>query len=315
MFVDIFFDFFYNGTKNGRVFMSENNVSSKESKEKNEKHILRYVLIVFLFILGFILGFYFTTKYLESRDNEETPIIEDDGIIDITEDKDSAELIESLLGILDKNPMFYSTQGISSSTMDNTSKLILIYNKIIDKNLGTSEELSSLYYGSSNCANNFITDPSDNAFVYSNKCTTMRINKSSFLDINKQLFNDDILDVSVNFNPMDGVSCVVDGETYICGNVTKTSDVTGELVSVFSVVKATKDTDGTIVIYEKGYLNDKRSNVNNPNDQYDNYYLHSSDSKDYYYELKSADNLTFKHTFKTIDRQNYYYVSTELVKE
>ncbi|MGN1371601.1 MAG: hypothetical protein ACI4XM_04950 [Candidatus Coprovivens sp.] len=295
--------------------MSKNNGSSKESKEKNEKHILRYVLIVFLFILGFILGFYFTTRYLESRDNEETPIIEDDGIIDITEDKDSVELIESLLGILDKNPMFYSTQGISSSTMDNTSKLILIYNKIINKNLGTSEELPSLYYGSSNCANNFITDPSDNAFVYSNKCTTMRINKSSFVDINKQLFNDDILDVSVNFNPVDGVSCVVDGETYICGNVTKTSDVTGELVSVFCVVKATKDTDGTIVIYEKGYLNDKRSNVNNLNDQYDNYYLHSSDSKDYYYELKSADNLTFKHTFKTIDRQNYYYVSTELVKE
>ena len=25
--------------------------------------------------------------------------------------------------------------------------------------------------------------------------------------------------------------------------------------------------------------------------------------------------ICFKHTFKTIDRQNYYYVSTELVKE
>ena len=68
-------------------------------------------------------------------------------------------------------------------------------------------------------------------------------------------------------------------------------------------------------IYEKGYLIDNRSNVDNPTDQYDNYYLHSFDSTNYYYELKSADNLTFKHTFKTEDRQNYYYVSTELIKE
>ena len=48
---------------------------------------------------------------------------------------------------------------------------------------------------------------------------------------------------------------------------------------------------------------------------FDKYYLHSSDSTEYYYELKNADNLTFKHTFVTKDRVNYYYVSSELVKE
>ena len=89
----------------------------------------------------------------------------------------------------------------------------------------------------------------------------------------------------------------------------------GELESKFDVIKVTKDSSGTIIVYEKGYLVDNRSNVNDPFDQYDNYYLHSSDSNEYYYELKSADNLIFKHTFKTDDKENYYYIGTELVKE
>lgn len=297
-------------------------MSKKESvpeikETKIEKHTLRNVLIFILFFaVGLVVGYYGANKYLESREDEEqTPLIEDDGILDITNDEGSVELINSLLTILDKNPMFYSTKGISTSTMDNTSKLLLVYNNIMDNKLGTQEELASEYYGSPTCLNGFITDPSDNSFVYTNKCTITRINKSVFVEVNKKMFNDEILDTSVNFSPIDGTSCVVDGDSYICGSVEKTSDVTGELESVFSIVKVTKDDEGTITIYEKGYLNDKRSNVNNPNDQYDNYYLHSSDSTDYYYELKSADNLTFKHIFKTLDRQNYYYVSTELVKE
>ena len=32
-----------------------------------------------------------------------------------------------------------------------------------------------------------------------------------------------------------------------------------------------------------------------------------ADSKDYYFELKSADNYTFKHTFKLAEDGNYYY--------
>lgn len=292
---------------------------SKEEKNpevKKDKYIANIIVFVVFFVLGLFLGFWATTKFLDSKEKEEpTAIADDDGIMDITEDEGSVELINSLLLILDKNPIFYSTKGMSSSTMDNTSKLIMVYNNILKNNLITKEELATEVYGSTTCLNGFNVDPSENALVPSNKCTVTRIKKESFMELNKKLFNDDVLDTSVNFSPADGINCVVDNDTYICGNVNKVSDVTGKLESVFSIAKVTKDQEGTIVIYEKGYLNDKRSNVNNPNDQYDNYYLHSSDSKEYYYELKSADNLTFKHTFKTTDRQNYYYVSTELVKE
>ena len=146
-------------------------------------------------------------------------------------------------------------------------------------------------------------------------CTVNRISKALFLDINQKLFNDELIDTSVNFDIDITKKCVLDGESYLCGAVQNISGYSGALESNFEVVKATKDVDGTIIIYEKGYLHDKRSNVDNLTDQYDNYYLHSSDSKEYYYELKSSDNLTFKHIFKTDDSEEYYYVSTELVKE
>ncbi len=294
--------------------MSKNELET----EKKDKRTFKYIIIFILFLaLGIGIGIWGTTKFLDfkDKDKEETPEIQDDGLIDITEDEESLVLMKSLLGTLNNNPIFYSSKGISSSTIDNTSKLILVYNNVLSKNLGVTEELATEYYGSTTCLNGFITDVGENPLVSTNKCTVTRIKKSDLMDSNKKMFNDEILDMSVNFSPVDGVNCVIDGDTYVCGNVNKTSTITGELVGVFSIVKATKDEEGTILIYEKGYLNDKRSNVDNPNDQYDNYYLHSSDSKDYYYELKSADNLTFKHTFKTTDRQNYYYVSTELVKE
>jgi hypothetical protein len=142
-----------------------------------------------------------------------------------------------------------------------------------------------------------------------------RISIAKLKELNEKLFNDEILDTSVPFNVDLDKKCVIDLNDYVCGNVTNVYGYTGELESKFDILKVTKDSAGTVIIYEKGYLVDNRSNVDNPTDQYDNYYLHSSDSKDYYYELKSADNLTFIHTFKTDDGENYYYVSTELVKE
>lgn len=298
--------------------MSKNEISLENREIKKEKHTLRNVIVfVIFFVIGVVVGYLGTSKILENREdeNDKTPIVEDNGVIDITEDEGSVELINSLLAMLDNNPMFYSTKGVTASSLDNTSKLVFIYNNLKKNNVGTIEELASEMYGSTNCLNGFITDVGENALVSTNKCTVTRINKSSFLETNKKLFNDEILDTSVNFSPADGLNCVVDADSYLCGNVTKTSTITGKLESVFSIVKVTKDEEGTIEIYEKGYLNDKRSNVNDPYDQYDNYYLHSSDSTDYYYELKSADNLTFKHIFKTTDRQNYYYYSTEMVKE
>lgn len=296
-------------------------MNSKEttSKKNNKKrsHLFRNILIFIIFFgLGLGIGYFVTSRYLETKDidNEPEEIVEV-GPEDITKNEESQELIQNMLSIVGNNTMFYSSEGLSVDTMDNTSKLLLIYNYIISNNLGKSEELASSFVGGITCFNdNFITDIDSTSSVSTNKCTIIRINKNAFKEVSKKLFNDDILDISVTFSPVRSKKCVVDGDTYVCGNINDVSGITGELESKFEIEKVTKDSDGTIVIYEKGYLVDKRSNVNNPNDEYDNYYLHSSDSKEYYYELKSADNLTFKHTFKTNDRQNYYYVSSELEK-
>ena len=86
----------------------------------------------------------------------------------------------------------------------------------------------------------------------------------------------------------------------------------GEVVSKFEIVKVTIDDNNTITIYDKGYLLDNRSDVEIVGD-YKNAYLHSYDASEHYYELKSSDNLTFKHVFNNIDNK-YYYVSSELYK-
>lgn len=279
------------------------------------KKTFKYIIIFILFFaVGIAGGWYFTNKYLESKKEViETPV-EEDNVIDITEDAGSQDLITSLLNTLNKEPMFYSTKGISVATMDNNSKLYLVYTYIMGNKMYTDEQRDVDFIGSNLCLNTFLMDVGVDA-VPTNICVLNKIEKKTFIEVNKKLFNDEVLDTSVTFNPNNNTSCIVEGDYYLCGEIASVSDVTGALESRFEITKVLKDEDGTIYIYEKGYLNDKRSNVNNPNDQYDNYYLHSSDSTEYYYELKSADNLTFKHIFKTSDRQNYYYVSTELVKE
>ena len=287
-----------------------------EIKKKNNtfKYIIIFVIFFAIGVSGGIFGAIKYKEYKEEKDYVPEEII-DQGPKDITEEKESQELINSLYSVINGNVMFYTTKGVSVSTMDNTSKLTLVYNYLNANKIGTSETLQSAWIGSFTCFNeSFITDSSDNPLVSTNKCTVTRINKNEFINANKKLFNDEILDTSVSFSPIKGKNCVVDGESYLCGNIADNSGITGELESKFTIEKVTKSDDGTVEIYEKGYLVDKRSNINNPNDQYDNYYLHSSDSTEYYYELKSADNLTFKHTFKSINN-NYYYVSTELVKE
>ena len=60
---------------------------------------------------------------------------------------------------------------------------------------------------------------------------------------------------------------------------------------------------------------DTRSNIIDPNDGHDNYYLHSSDSNIYYYELKSADNLVFAHTYIMGEDGNYKYNGTAVVQQ
>ncbi len=300
--------------------MSKKETVSDSKKKKKGGNLFKYILLFILFlVIGLGIGVLGTIKFLDMKDNEnekDNQQVVDDGPKDITEDKNSQVLINNLGNMLNHDIRMYSTKGLNVSTMDNTTKLILVYNYYVKNNKIVNEVLTSEWLGATTCKDNtFITDPSDNTMVSSNQCTVFRIQRSALMDINKKLFNDEVLDTSVPFNPVNGKSCVIDGETYLCGNVLNNAGYTGALESRFEIKKVTKADDGTIEVYEKGYLIDLRSHVNNPNDAYDNYYLHSSDSRDYYYELKSADNLTFKHTYKTTDKENYYYVSSELVKE
>lgn len=291
---------------------------SMAKKEKKKGSKFKYFIVFVLFIgIGIALGRFGTQKYLDYKASQDkTPVVED-GPVDITDDSKYQDTINRLRGILDGNPMFYSTKGVSASTLDNTSRLNLLYAYIENNNLATTETLNIDFIGASTCNSGaFLLDKQVDATLPAPQiCTVVRISSSLLKDLNRELFNDEILDTSVAFNVGLDRKCVVSTESYLCGSVTNVSGYIGELESKFDVTKVTKDTTGTLVIYEKGYLIDNRSNVDNPTDQYDNYYLHSSDSKEYYYELKSADNLTFKHTFKTEDNENYYYVGTELVKE
>lgn len=303
----------------GFNFMSKEVLNDDGIIIKKKGHALRNIIIFLLFMgIGVAIGIYGTTKYLESREVDEPDDTEiQNGPDDITKDEQTKELVDSLYAMLNKDPMFYSAKGVSTRTMDNTTKLTYIYKYLLANNNGTTESIDVPWMGSSTCENDFLLDASTEANPYPTQCTVTKISRSLFSETNKKLFNDTLLDTSVEFRPTNAIKCVVDtvdNNNYICGNVANESGITGELESRFTIQKVTRDDDGTIAIYEKGYLIDKRSTVLNENSQYDNYYLHSSDSNQYYFELKNADNLTFKHTFKSEDRLNYYYVGTELVK-
>ena len=288
---------------------------AKTSKKKGSK--FKYFLIFLFFIAaGVCLGIFGTSKYLEYKDQEDkTPVVEE-GPLDITDNEKYSEQIDNLLSYLNADPLFYDTKGVVAGKLNNTSRLILIYEYIVKNELNTTEVLQPYYYGATTCHNGlFAADSLVDATNTTTGCTVSKIPTSLFADINTNLFNDEILDTSVSFDVSITKKCVLDVDSYICGNVQNMSGYSGSIESNFEVVKVTKDSDGTIVIFEKGYLHDKRSNVDSLTDQYENYYLHSFDSKEYYYELKSSDNLTFKHTFKTDDSENYFYVSSELVKE
>lgn len=300
--------------------MSQNETISENVKKKKSNHVVKIFFLVLIFLsLGVVIGYYGTTKYLELKDKENEPEEEvvEAGPLDITNNEEYSELITSLYATINGNTLFYSTKGIQMSTVDNNTKLTLIYNYLTAGKKGAEETISSTYFGSSVCENDFIVDPSDSTGLNSGVCTITKFDKNLFVETSKTLFNDAVLDTSVSFSPALGKSCVVDAvnNLYLCGNVANNSTVTGELESKFTILKVTKDEDGTIKIYEKGYLLDNRSDKKALHPGYDNIYLHSSDSTAYYYELKNADNLTFVHVFQRNEASNYYYVKTELVKE
>lgn len=291
---------------------------SEYSSKKKTKNVLKYILLFILFLLiGFALGFYGTTLYLQFKEAEkEKNVDETEWPIDITNDEQSKKTIERLTGILNKDPIFYTTKGVNISTLDKNVKLIFLFDYINRANQGTDATLDIVDFENMTCVNGIMADELIEG-QENRVCSVKTYDFSLFTEASKVLFNENELDTSINFSPEDGRSCFADTENkrYICGNVPKQTNITGKLESKFDVIKVTKDEDNTIQIYEKGYLNDKRSNVINSSTNYDNYYLHSSDSTNYYYELRSADNLTFRHTFKTNNGSDYYYVGTELFKE
>ena len=287
--------------------MASDTKEKKKDREGTPFFKLSLLFILFLAI-GIVLGIFGALKYIEHKNsNSEKPLISDEPE-DITKKDEYKELLESLTGILDGNPLFYNSNGVVINTLDNGSKLTLVYNRLVKENKGTAEAINTLM-GSPNCAYDFVPDGG-----VGNVCTVMRYPKSLILETSKKMFNDSLIAMDGNFNPLASRLCVAEEDSYLCGNVYDASGITGSLESKFTIIKAIREDDGTIEIYEKGYLVDRRSNVI-ASGQYENYYLHSSDSDAYYYELRNADNLTFKHTFKTEDKKNYYYVSTVLYKE
>lgn len=282
-------------------------------KSKTSGVIKNIILIVFFLIIGFFIGSYVTNKYLESREDE---VIDnnDQWPIEITSKTEYNEQVDELYSIVRGNPDFYSTKGLAYNEMNDNDKLIYIYNNLIANSIGENVTLNSTYYGSPTCDYGFIVDSSTNSSV-SLLCTVIKLSKDEFESVASTIFNDKELNTNIEFLPTSGKKCVVSEDSYLCGNVNLGDSITGSLETKFEIYKVTKDKDDTINIYDKGYLIDKRSNVINPDDGIDNYYLHSSDSTQYYYELKSADNLSFIHTFKKNENGKYYFVSSTLYKE
>ena len=280
-------------------------VSIREEKSGNAlKNILLFV--VFLAI-GVAIGFFGTKKYMENKNKEvDTPVI-DEGPEDITNVDEYKNLINKLHSYVDGYSFFYTTKGVQASTMSNADRLYLLYDRM-DKDNELGDSTLTATSGTTNCIGQFALDAGTNT------CVVKKIDRNKMAEKNKTVFDDDLLDTSVTFTNSLGKICIVSEANYMCGTPLTTDGITGKLESKFTITKVTKQ-EGTIVIYDKGYLLDTRSSIMNPTDGHDKYYLHSSDSTEYYYELKNADNLTFKHTFVTKDRVNYYYVSSELVKE
>lgn len=291
-------------------------MNSEENTDKPKMNsLIKHIILVVIFLgLGVFIGVYGTSKYLEAKDNDDVDNTEN-WPLEITSKAEYSEQIESLYSIVKGNAKFYSTTGWDYSTLSDVDKLTYIYNNLVANSVGETTTIDSIYYGSPVCSYDFSTDPASTDMSVSNICTLVKISKEEFNKVAINLFNDKTLNVNIEFNPADGKKCVVENDYYLCGNISSGSNVTGDLESKFEILKVTKDKDDTIKIYDKGYLVDKRSNVVNPDDGIDNYYLHSSDSTQYYYELKSADNLTFVHMFKKNENGKYYFVSSSLYKE
>lgn len=297
--------------------MIEKDESANTPKKKS--NALKYIICFILFFaVGTVLGIYCTNRYLEAREKSgiEPAKKEEDNILDITDNKDYENIIANMRKVVNNN-IFYVSTGINLETMSNEAKLTYVYNYVIDNKLYTEDSINATWgWGSTTCDYDFLveTASNDDGSTYSTgACAVKRLNENAIVDSYKTIFNVTNIEVPSEFIVNDNTKCITDETGMLCGTVASETGVTGDITPKFEIVKVEQDKDNTIYLYEKGYLVDTRSNIVNSEDGYDNYYLHSTDATQHYYELKSSDNLTFKHTFKTTDKQNYYYVSTEVV--
>lgn len=288
--------------------MSSNDVQVEKKKEKKDfRGLLVFIIFFALGVTGGIVG----TKYFFAKQAEEdkkgTPVINE---VDITTKSEYQDLINELYDNLKGYNVFYSSKGTTIETMASSVKFQMIYDELIENQKYTTEKLVSTYVGSTVCANDFLVDQSATAGTISTTCTVNKILKTDIIDFYKKKFNREDIDTNAVYYPVTNKKCVSLDGYYYCGDATSLTGVTGNLDARFSIEKVIKDNDGNIFIYDKGYLIDTRSNVA-VNNQI-NYYLHSTDSTEYYHELRSADNYIFKHTFKIGEDDKYYYTESVL---
>lgn len=280
-----------------------------EKKDKKKADFRGVFLFILFFSIGAVAAIFGTKYFLEQREQENKkgdPVVEQ---IDITDKSEYQDTINQLYERIKGSSEYYSTQGISVESMSNNFKYGLVYDQVLTNGEYTDEKIPASYVGSPECMTHLLVDAADTTV-----CNISKIEKTVMEKTYKDIFGLSNLDTSVAFNPTNTKYCMPVEGYYYCGNVGPISGVTGTLDTRFSITKVIKDTSGYIYIYDKGYLIDNRSSVIKT-EGVANYYLHASDSTDYYHELKSADNYVFKHAFKLGEDDKYYYESSELEEQ
>ena len=287
------------------------------AKKKKSSLFSKLLLFLVFLAIGVGGGYYIANKYINNEEDT-TPIATELGTKDITDNKEFEDTINELYSFLKNNVYLYNSKGMKPSNIDNDIKLNLAYKYAISNKLYVEEQIPRInYWNSIVCENNFLVDTvtnEDGGVVNQTFCTVKYISKDNLNKAISSIFDNSTVQMKDEYRPAANTLCLIqeDGR-YICGKVTAVENfVTGDVTSKFEIVKVTLGEDNTITIYDKGYLLDQRSNVEIVGD-YKNAYLHSYDAPEHYYELKSSDNLTFKHVFKN-DNNKYYYVSSEVVK-
>jgi hypothetical protein len=275
---------------------------------KKAGSVFKYIFLFIIFLgIGVAIGIYGTKKYMESKKKDE-PVEEvvpekEVVITNITDDSTYTAIVNELYANLVKNPAFYSSKGFNITEASNEVKLSLVYYYIVANKMDSVDTLPSSWEGTycvfNEGLNSFIVDSAGAG------CTVSYVPVATINETYKKLFGDTGLEMVATFPANEYKTCVLVGESYTCGRVTGTI-YNGSLQPKMDVLKVEKYNDD-IVITEKGYLYDNRSNLTTPDK---NYYLHSSDSTDYYFELKSSDNFYFIHTFVKNEDGSYTYLKT-----